>query len=60
MIKCENYLCTYWKQENNEGFCICDSIELDNAGVCQSCVYFIDQSEKLNELRTLALEKEKN
>ena len=60
MIRCDNYLCTYWKKENNDGYCIFDSIELDIAGVCQSCIYFINESENLDELRSKALEKEKN
>ena len=60
MIYCENYLCTYWKKEKEHGKCICDSIEIDNAGVCQSCIYFINESENLDKLRSRALEKEKN
>ena len=60
MIKCENYLCLYWKKEDGCGKCICDGIELDVAGVCQSCIYFIDENENLDKLRSEKLEKEKN
>ena len=60
MVKCDNYLCLYWqKDKNNEGICIADSVELDNAGVCKSCIYFVDESKELDELRANALKKEK-
>ena len=42
------------------GKCICENIELDISGMCESCIYFIDESEKLDELRSEILKKEKN
>ncbi len=53
MINCNNYLCTYWK--NNK--CTLEEIEVDICGVCQSCIYFIEQNNELDKNRQKALEK---
>lgn len=53
MINCDNYLCVYWKNDK----CICDDIELDVSGLCSSCVYFIENDDKLNKLREKTLKK---
>ena len=53
MINCENYLCIYW----NEHECLLDSIDLDSAGTCQSCMYCIKNDEELDKIRKKELEK---
>ena len=60
MIKCSNYLCLYWQKTAEGGKCISENIELDISGMCESCIYFIDEREKLDELRSEILKKEKN
>lgn len=51
MINCNNYLCIYWKKEK----CTLNEIELDISGVCQSCIYFIEQNGDLDKNRQNAL-----
>lgn len=53
MISCENYLCIYWKNDE----CKCEDIELDVSGVCSSCIYFVQNDDKLNAVRQRELKK---
>ncbi len=53
---CENDYCIYW--ENNT--CILDEIELDNVGMCASCIRVSIPEEILNDLREKQLKELEN
>lgn len=52
LLKCENYLCIY--QKNNQ--CILDNISLDELGMCDQCIYVDVEEGELNTIKKKMLD----
>ena len=54
-MKCKNYFCIYWKEDN----CVLREISLDIQGNCEDCIYININKEMLDKERERAYQKYK-